>query len=353
MYIDERPKAEVTVTSVNRACFCTQHGRHDMNVSRGQRKKQQVKSLTMGFDGLLPVVQWLVIVRLNQIEEVALGSLESGNDAPGMEEAMEAILRIFEGRPGEAERKLIEEYMRAVAMEWWREFPERRLLTKLYERTARRKAGCGSPDSRRRPVHCEGLRIAKRMLADIPDTSRLDAEWESEAVSKVLAALVLPPVGAASPEQVQRYTDLSRSSRVHYDAIKLIEKEIDNLGEAMTRKLSRWRQGSPGRPPQRPAGRNLPNERPANPSTLLRDIQVQVTIGLLQRVGIKPRGTEVAGCRIASEALLDLADRGLVPEASALSEDTVKRVWGKHFTPEMQKYSQAIAERTGLGQIPR
>ena len=24
----------------------------------------------MGFDGLLPVVQWLVIVRLNQIEEV-------------------------------------------------------------------------------------------------------------------------------------------------------------------------------------------------------------------------------------------------------------------------------------------
>ena len=76
-----------------------------MNVSRGQRKKQQVKSLTMGFDGLLPVVQWLVIVRLNQIEEVALGSLESGKDAPGMEEAMEAILRIFEGRPEEAEER--------------------------------------------------------------------------------------------------------------------------------------------------------------------------------------------------------------------------------------------------------
>ena len=320
-----------------------------MNVSRGQRKKQQVKSLTMGFDGLLPIVQWLVIVRLNQIEAVALGSLESGNDAPGMEEAMEAILRIFEGRPGEAERELVEAYMRAVAMEWWRGFPARLLLTELYERTARRKAGCGSADGRRRPGHCKGLQIAKLMLADIPDTSRLDAEWESEAVSKVLAALVLPPVGAASPETVQRYVDLSRSSRVYYDAIKLIEKEIDNLGEAMTRQLSR----STGRRPQRPAGRNLPNERPANPATLLRDIQVQVTIGLLQRVGIKPRGTFVSGCRIVSEALLGLVDCGLVPEASALSEDTVKRVWGKHFTPEVHKYSKAIAERTGLGQLPR
>ena len=313
-----------------------------MNVSRAQRRKQQVKSLTMGFDGLLPVVQWLVIVRLEQIESVVLGSLESENNAPGMEEAIVSILRIFEGRPGEAERKTIEEYMRAVAMEWWQEFPERRLLTNLYERAKRRKMGCGPRDSRRRPSHLEGLPIARLVLADIADTSRLDSEWESEAVSKVLAALVLPPVGAASPEQVQRYTDLSRSSRVHYDAIKLIEKEIDNLSEAMSRQLSRWRQRAADRHLQRPAGRNLPSERPTNPALLLRDIQIQVTIGLLQRVGIKPRGNEVSGCHIVAVAL--------EPE---LSEETVKSIWGKHFTPEMRKYSKAIAERTGLGRIPR
>ena len=314
---------------------------------------QRKRLLALGFDGLLPVVQWLVLVRLEQIEAVALGSLETCTETPGMDEVIEAILRRFEGKAGEADKKTIKDYMGAVAMQWWREFPERWLLTDLYGRTERRKAGCGSRDSRRRPVHSEGLRIARPLLAYIPDTSRLDSEWESEAVSKVLAALVLPPVGAPSPEMVQRYIELSRSSRVHYDALKLIEKEIDNLGESMTRQLSRWRQGSTGIHLQRPAGRNLPAERPANPSTLLRDIQIQVTIGLLQRVGIKPRGKEVAGCRIVSEALLELAERGLAPEASALSEDTVKRIWGQHFTPEMRKYSEAIAERIGIGLISR
>ena len=308
----------------------------------GQRRKQRVKLLTMGFDGLLPVVQWLVLVRLEQIEAVALGSLASGTGTPGMEEAIECILRIFEGGPREAERKTTEDYMRAQAMEWWQGFPECRLLTHLYQRKARRKAVCGSPDKRRRPSHSEGLRIARLMLADIPDTSRLDSAWEAEAVSKVLAALLLPPVGAPSPETLQQYIELSRSSRVHYDALKLIEKELDNLSAAMSRQLSRWRQGAADGHPQRPSGRNIPANRPANPATLLRDIQVQVTIGLLQRVGIKPRGKEVSGCRIVAEAL--------EPECS---EETVKRVWGKYFTPEMRKYSQAIAERTGLGRIPR
>ena len=117
--------------------------------------------------------------------------------------------------------------MRAQAMEWWQGFPERRLLTALYRRKALRKAVCGSPGKRRRPSHSEGLRIARLMLADIPDTSRLDFEWEAEAVSKVLASLLLPPpVGAPSPETLQQYIDLSRSSRVHYDALKLIEKSL-------------------------------------------------------------------------------------------------------------------------------
>ena len=38
------------------------------------------------------------------------------------------------------------------------------------------------PDSGRRPYHAAGLRVATPLLADFPDTGRLDSEWESEAV---------------------------------------------------------------------------------------------------------------------------------------------------------------------------
>ena len=75
-----------------------------MTGKRGRVRKQRVKLPTMGLAGLLAIVQWLVSVRLKQIEEVALGSLEPGAGTPDMEEAIEAILRIMEGRGGEVER---------------------------------------------------------------------------------------------------------------------------------------------------------------------------------------------------------------------------------------------------------
>ena len=73
-----------------------------MTGKRGRVRKQRVKLPTMGLAGLLCIVQRLASVRLKQIEEVALGSLESGAGAPDMEEAIEAILRIMEGRGGKA-----------------------------------------------------------------------------------------------------------------------------------------------------------------------------------------------------------------------------------------------------------
>ena len=33
-----------------------------------------------------------------------------------------------------------------------------------------------------RPYHAAGLRVDTPLLADFPDTGRLDSEWESEAV---------------------------------------------------------------------------------------------------------------------------------------------------------------------------
>ena len=97
----------------------------------------------------------------------------------------------------------------------------------------------------------------------------------------------------------------------------------------------------------------VPPYRPTNPDRLKRDIHIQFTIGLLERLGIPPYGTDVSGCRIVSEALLELSDGGLVPEALALSEGAVERIWKEctwrtSFMPVMRKYSKAIAERSGL-----
>ena len=299
------------------------------------RKKQRVKLLTLGFNGILRITQWLVQVRFKQIEEVALGSLASGNCANSMEEATEAITWIMGGSVGETERKTIEDYLRAQTLEWWPTYPERQLLTELYQRKDRREKECGSPDSGRRPSHEEGLRIARPLLADIPDTSRLDSEWESGGVSKVLAALLLPPIRSPSPETLQPYFELSETSKVYSDAIDLIGKKLNKQGEAMP-PLFMLQQGSVDGQRRRPALKPRPkaDHRPVNPATLLRDIQIQIVIELLRRVGIKPRGTYVSGCCIAAEA-------------SELSEQTTKDIWEMPFIPAMEKHGKAIAERTG------
>ena len=156
-------------------------------------------------------------------------------------------------------------------------------------------------------------------------------------MSKVLAVLFFHPIGAPSPKRLQEYIERSQSNRVHYDALKRIDKELDKLSKATPLRLSRWSLGDADGLPQRPPGRNLPPHRPANPATLMRDVQIEVTIGLLERVGIRPYGTAVSGCRIVAEAL--------EPE---FSEKHVKRIWEMAFTAAVRKYSKAIAKRTGL-----
>ena len=94
------------------------------------------------------------------------------------------------------------DHMRSEVRKWWRDFPERQLLTDLYKRAALRRAGCGTRYSRRRPCHSEGIRVASGLLADVPKPGRLDSEWESAAVSEVLAALLLPtrqPAESSTP----------------------------------------------------------------------------------------------------------------------------------------------------------
>ena len=68
------------------------------------------------------------------------------------------------------------------------------------------------------------------------------------------------------------------------------------------------------------------------------------------RDGDRPHG---ALGNLASEALLELSDSGIVPKALGLSEDTVTRIWKGRIWKEgafedvMRKHSKAIAERNG------
>ena len=301
--------------------------------SRGRRVKLLPKVLA----DVVPIIRWTIEVRLQLIAELACGLQASGTIAPGKEQAMKGILQSL-GTDWKADQEAIVDYLRAEGWEWWQDFPERQLLTDLYRRTALRRAESGSPDSRRRPDHQEGLRIATPLLADISDVTRFDPEAESAAVSEVLAILLLPPIGVRSPGAVREYIDRSEASRAYFGALERMAKKLDSRGEVIPLPLDMWQAQAAGGLRRRPAKRSAPSNRPINPAHILRYVQIQFTIGLLQRVGVKPNGN-VSGCRIVSEAL----KLGNV----SLSERKVKDIWDKPFTPEFQKYSKAIATRTG------
>ena len=116
-----------------------------------------------------------IATRLLLIEDVVLGHPFSGTGAPSMEEAGQRMRRAVARRDRKAEDEAIVDYMRAEIRDWLQDFPARRLLTDLYQRSARRTVATGSRDSRRRPSYEEGLRVAGGLLADIPDTGPLDA----------------------------------------------------------------------------------------------------------------------------------------------------------------------------------
>ena len=278
--------------------------------------------------------------RLQVIEEVALSPPASGTGGPGVEEAKERIRRALERSDRRAEDEAVVDSIRAVMREWWPDFPEGQLLTDLFRRAARRRAGCGSLDSRRRPSHGEGLRVARGLLVDIPDTSRLDSEYESKAVSVFLGTQLLTHIGESTPDELSDYIERSWFSRVYFDALWCICEVLSDRGEAIPRPLIRWLRGVALGRRWRPVMMAVQAHRPVNWAHLERDFQVHFIIEVLSRVGVPPRGIYVSGCRIVSEAI-------------ELSEETViriwkERAWKRSFEPELRKYVEATAARTGL-----
>ena len=294
-----------------------------------------MKLLPGGFAQLLPIVQWFVAVHLEHIEEAARGTLASGTGGPSEEVALECLLRILEGRHEEADKETLEAYMRARTWEWWQDFRERRLLTDMVRRADWRKKKIGSEYSRRPPLLSEGLRIARLMLAGIPDKISLDSEGEYEAMSELLAALLSPPMGEPSPAKLQRCIELSKSIPVYRDALRRYYEELDNPAKTIFRPALKWQRRAAGRTRLGRAKIKVPAHSPVKPALLLRDLQIQFVIGLLERVGVRPRGKYVSGCRIVGEVI-------------GLSPGRVKSIWEMRFTAAMRKHSKAVAERTGL-----
>ena len=221
-----------------------------------------MRLLPDGFAQLLPIVQWLVGLHLGYIEEAARGTLAYVIGAPSEEEAIACVLRIFEGRYEEADRKALAAFMRARTRDWWADYPERQLLSTLVRRADRRKQGIGREDGRRPPSCGEGLRIARPMLASIPKKISLDAEGEFEAVSKLLAALLKPPMGEDSPERLQRYIEFSESKRVYRDALRRYNQEFNSPDKTIYRPDFSWQRRAAGRSRLRRAKIKVPSHPP-------------------------------------------------------------------------------------------
>ena len=298
-------------------------------------------------------IRWGFECHMEIIEEFVCGPKAFGSGGPGREETAERIRRAAKRMDGKVEDEAILDGMRFPTRELWQVFTELQLLGNHFRRAALRKDGRGSPGSTDPPTEEEALRLAvallarvpgRALLAGIPGADWLNREWESAAVSSALAEQCL---STCSRRTFREYIRCSRPSRVHFDALALIWEELNSRGEA-TRPLKNWRQEVDSGDRQRPRWRPMPKHRPVTLTKLLSDLNIQLTIEILRRVGIKPEEDGASGCRIVSKALANSEDKAL-----HLTDETVRgiwqvRFWGKPFEAVVVKQSKAIAKRHGL-----
>ena len=287
--------------------------------------------------------RWVIDKLMDLTEEVVCEPLHSGPDAPGTEESMRSVQMAVERGDGKAEEEAIVEGIRADLRNWLRKFPKRELLTRLFLRAVRRREKSGSPDSRRRPSRSEALPLARALLADVPGkAARLDSAWEAAAVAMVLARLWLL---APSRDTLREYIRRSRKSRVYFTAVGMIQYELDYRGEDIPSYLETWfREVNRGlrRPP---ALMIVPAHRPINLTVFIRNFRIHLTIEILNRLGVRPRGKYLSGC-------------GVVAEVLGLGEETVEdiwkdRIWEKPFEPVVAHYARPLRDRYGQVHVTR
>ena len=79
------------------------------------------------------------------------------------------------------------------------------------------------------------------MLADTPDTSPLDREWEYAALSTVLADVLLPAEGVPSRSVLEPIIRRARTDRVYFDALDRLCEALESRGTTTTGPLGKWR----------------------------------------------------------------------------------------------------------------
>ena len=315
-----------------------------------------MRSLPTSADDWGSNIRWTFESYLEIIEEFACDPEAFGPGGPGGEEVKERIRRAVEQRDEKAEDETILDGMRVETRELWQDFPELQLLGDHFRRAALRKEGRGSPGSTDPPSEEEGFRLAKAMLAHVPGRSLLaqvpgadwlNLEWESESLSTVLADQWLFPIEARTHHALLQYIELSKSNRVYFDALKRIQEKLNSQGEAIPSPLIKWFQEVDSGRRRRPRERPIPNHRPVTLPKFLSDLNIQLTIEILRRVGISPEGSSVSGCHIVSEALATSEDPALRLSPETVTGIWKKRIWGRPFESVMGKHSKAIEERHG------
>ena len=315
-----------------------------------------MRSLSKGDAELDSNNRWTIETYLQLIEEFACDPEAFETSGPGGEEAKERIRRAVRRRDGKAEEKAILDRLRVEVPEYWQDFPELQLLGDLFRRASLRKEGGGSPGSTEPPTREEGSRIARAMLAHAPgrsllaqtqgDADRLDLEWESKALAITLADKWLFHTEAHNNRHLlQEFIRDSGSNPAPFDALGRIWEYLTNRGRTIPSRLARWRQEVDSGRLERPLSVPIPRGRPLTLPKYLSDLNIQLTIKILCRIGIKPEGTSVSGCYIVSDALATSED-----EALHLSGETVKgiwkkRTWARPFAPVVEEHSKAITKR--------
>lgn len=190
-------------------------------------------------------------------------------------------------------------------------------------------------DSRRKPTHSEGRRVARGLLAGVQDTSVLDLGYDSSAVAVFLAYQWLFSGAGYSTWELEDYIERSEDSPVYFDALWLIVEELGDRGEDFAFNLFMWLQDVVFAKRERPAMKPLAPHRSINSAHLERDVHVQIVVETLRRVRVSPRGKSVSGCRIVADAL-DVSE-------DAVTHIWKQRGWAESYEPMLRKHLDAIS----------
>ena len=287
--------------------------------------------------------RWIIATHLQILERIVCGTPVSKADQPGMDEGEAVLHRAIARRDAEAEDEALGDMTKAHLRAWWQEFSEQHFLTELYGRSERREDEVRLPRQQTHSLSSRGPPGGQGAAGRHPRHRAIGCGVGGSSHHEGSGRLLLPPFSVRSRDLVRGYIQSSRSRQVFFDALHLICAELDNRGEAIGRQLSWWRQEVVDGRLRRPRMKPIPARRPANPSQFARDIHLQFTVEILDRVCVPPRGNSASGCRI-------------VAEASRIPIDTIERIWKvcpwrTSFVPMLQKHSKDIAERHLLRRV--